>query len=928
MNKLPYRIQKLLHPDSDHFNYRPIGEALQYDNNLILALRNLSIMSDCGEHSQNLLISHEESCLSGAEIIVRQFVRRAVEGNESLKKNLAEAMSEALKDAGFDQSQMEIVSSFFAPFGTVDDFLKQSRNSHLFKARGFSSFAAFSAAREEGISNIRKQGRGRGGRGRTKGPLKVNLTLSPKVLISLLKANPFIMDDSARYDFLRKLKEFSSAATAFLKNGNDDIASISAVNLTILKNCLFNTDIFLASEKVDRSLSLGDYCRGTEFPTRFLPHKELDAVMKTVTTSKHIYDLKNKNEKHFKVSYSCFKCPSNAGIKIDVDESVEVDFRLRNKVDAYANVNRLFPLDDIEAITKHIQEVHCVGGAKIAHLNNEHSHLIVCSLCHRNNVPDQRHLQVVCCFGHLDDHLRSIHYEELILLHIYNRLRRHFEDDSNAIKTLDFYLLSQCVICGNLFDDQMQRNVHQDSVCLPRILTLSIHYGEPLSTEIFRSTWSKKGRREVEQQHALKQLRHLTDSIVGIPSLGTLTTSVSVNDMLTNDPPRSFQEVIAIETDNFFFPSSSDLPQTSSVTEDDDPLSQMVAPSTSTSHPSYQEREKNHLFKKAATCVTIDSDEEEDENVERRVSDDELFCGLRSNISHGLSKKKTFDKTLTIPQYLSRKSNFRESSDGDEEEREEEKGKGRGGKFPRGNSLVTGYRSAQVDSSYSMTPQRLIDDSPSPPPYSHDGHKGKGCSKGRKKKEIVKQSNPIQRVVDIKPVFLRDDKEESSNKKIKRPDVKPTVFNSQTRHARASPTSITEYEDSNTLFPSIDDEESSIQEADQLYNDNFELVEAELVEAELVAAEEEDRRGDEEQDENRHEEHDESDEDPTTKKTPRKRAIIRSSSSSDGGGKCASESPSETNIAKANLILARYPHKLKNMRAAIIGVRNRFDKSS
>merc|ERR1712015_193229 len=100
-------------------------------------------------------------------------------------------------------------------------------------------------------------------------------------------------------------------------------------------------------------------------------------MMKIIRTSKNVYDLKNKNERNLKVSYTCFKCPSSASSKVDVDERITSDFQLRHEVNAYVNVNRLFPLDDVDAIKKHMEETHCVGGAKIAHLNNEHSHLIL-----------------------------------------------------------------------------------------------------------------------------------------------------------------------------------------------------------------------------------------------------------------------------------------------------------------------------------------------------------------------------------------------------------------------------------------------------------------------------------------------------------------------------------------------------------------------
>ena len=884
--KLSWKVRRLLNKDSLHFNYRPIGEALQSDDNLITALRNLSIMSDCGGHSQNLLISREESCLSGTEVIVRQFVRRVVEGNEHTKKDLAEIVNKTLKDAGFDEGKREIVSSFFTPFETVDDFLAQSRNAHIFKARGFSSFATFSAAGEERALGGQK------GRGR-KSLAKVRITLSPRVLVSLLQANPFVMDDSARYDFLGKLNEFSSAAIAFLEKGNNDAASISAVNLTILKNCLFNADVFLASEKAVKSLSLSDYCRGTEFPTRFLSSKELTSMMKIIRTSKNVYDLKNKNERNLKVSYTCFKCPSSASSKVDVDERITSDFQLRHEVNAYVNVNRLFPLDDVDAIKKHMEETHCVGGAKIAHLNNEHSHLILCSLCSRNNVPDQMHLQFSCCLDHMDDHLRNVHHEELVLLYIYNRLREYYKDDSNAIKMLEYYLLTQCVICGNLFGTQVERNTHQINVCLPRMQTLSVHYGEPLSTEIFRSTWSKEARREVEQEHALKQLRRLTDSIVGMSSLKDLTTSNSIGSMMTNDPPRSFRDVIIDETEKFFFSPSSNHPRSSSPTILTDSLF-MGESSTSSSRqlnvaPS-QELDRRLLKETSSSSsvinyITIDSDEDGYNNDDRINDENEPSSDPHAHLFQGLSAR---DKTLATPQYLSRY--FGESSEEGEP-------------------------------------------SPSPPPYSRLGAfgeakrseegKGKSCSKG-KKKGFAKRSEVIS-AEDIKPVILYSQRDsqlaqkETRKTACTRLDANPIILD-------------LDNEDSNAISPSIDSESIAIQEADRLYSStNFEFMGEEN---------EPDDYEEEEVEEGQEEEQDEEEVGrgggAITRRMERKRAIVRSDSSD--GERCertnertrgANESPSDSELENTtSLILARYPHRLKSMRAALIEIKKRFEESS
>ena len=547
-NLLSAKVSRLFDKDH-HFNYSPYGESLQREKLLITCFRNLTIMSDARQHSQDLLISHEEDCLTAPEVIAREFVRRAMRDKEDAKKNLADALSKALRETGFDAEKQALVGSFFSPFDSVESFLQRSINCHLVKARGFPSFISLSALIETAGDTDQVDANSK--------PTKlVNHEVTPRLVMSLIKGNPHLLDDSGRFNFIVKLKDFSAAANSFLRTDDAEdglTPSGSWTNRKIVENCLFNADLFLASEKEDKSTSLYDFCNSSVFPTRSFARRDLTSLIKVVTTSKSSYDLRDNNDKALKVSHNCFKCSSHASIKDEGETQERTDYDLANEVDKFINVNRVMPLDNDKAIQEHNRRFHSIGDGTLDHLPNQHQYLIACNLCNSNNVPCLRHTQFVCCLKHMDDHRRLFHTKELILVSLCARLTEHYKAEGETVKSIEKYLLCECVVCGKFFSNKDLRDTHQSDVCLPRVSTLSTYYGDPFVTEVFRSSLINESKRECDEKQTMQQLRLLTDELIGSPSFHE--SPDSSNALMSEQRQRTFLEIIATEThDDFTIP--------------------------------------------------------------------------------------------------------------------------------------------------------------------------------------------------------------------------------------------------------------------------------------------------------------------------------------------------------------------------------------
>ena len=155
-------------------------------------------------------------------------------------------------------------------------------------------------------------------------------------------------------------------------------------------------------------------------------------------------------------------------------------------------------------------------------------------------------------------YLRELHQDKLLLMKIFCSLEQVFRDDSALIKTFEDYLLSQCTLCGLLLADKTARDKHHQ-VCLPRFITHSLYYAEPLSFHYFMGLYSKDKHQERERKHLTEQLRKIADRVI-LPDLPDSeppsdTTTCTTVAMIAN----SFKEVIEEATifDLFYKRTSS-----------------------------------------------------------------------------------------------------------------------------------------------------------------------------------------------------------------------------------------------------------------------------------------------------------------------------------------------------------------------------------
>ena len=150
---------------------------------------------------------------------------------------------------------------------------------------------------------------------------------------------------------------------------------------------------------------------------------------------------------------------------------------------------------------------------------------------------------------HAHDHNRHLHADKLTLIKLYKILREEFQEDTALMATISSFLLTQCELCGLLFNSMSDRNAHMNT-CLKRWLTLSTYYGEPLAVETFEPYHSKQVRDRKEKDHALACIKRLAQSVM--TDIRRQNSSSEVVDESTGDSTSErdlFKEAIAREVD-------------------------------------------------------------------------------------------------------------------------------------------------------------------------------------------------------------------------------------------------------------------------------------------------------------------------------------------------------------------------------------------
>ena len=111
----------------------------------------------------------------------------------------------------------------------------------------------------------------------------------------------------------------------------------------------------------------------------------------------------------------------------------------------------------------------------------------------------------------IEDHVKILHHKESIHYALHKSFKDTFEGNSPLLKIIDEHLLSICILCQTRFDTKTLRDAHH-SRCLPRFITLSLWYSEPLaSLTSFQTSFNKETLKKLEMDHALKAVQGIVE---------------------------------------------------------------------------------------------------------------------------------------------------------------------------------------------------------------------------------------------------------------------------------------------------------------------------------------------------------------------------------------------------------------------------------
>ena len=333
-------------------------------------------------------------------------------------------MKKVLQESGFSEMEIKDATSVFEPNMSVNEYFNISTNSHIVKSKAFPSYASLTTAISEEKNKKDPQ-------------KKVILPINARYLLSLAKQHHALLDDTIRTKFLSLLKEYMRAPDL----PNQDQGSILE---TIRANCMHTCTSFMTSEE-DENTGLLPLQELAKFPdgdvtARHLSVALLEKIVRSCRNSKSSVDLVEQPDA-FPLTHNCFLCPSTvfrrsheikpekeggekgkerssaAGIELssDEDEEEEEDNQLGslpageptfvNSVMARYNAMRGTPLDSVDDVKRHFQDVHSVGSNAMGNAAvADHSLLLLCRYCEHDDT--QYRNTYSCCLQHLGDHHR------------------------------------------------------------------------------------------------------------------------------------------------------------------------------------------------------------------------------------------------------------------------------------------------------------------------------------------------------------------------------------------------------------------------------------------------------------------------------------------------------------------------------------------
>ena len=435
-----------------HFNY-----ASYFVNNVRHGFINANtrLLNDMsGARHRPILCSAEENARSAREIVESAFVTSALQANAEKNRNLVESLRTNMIGAGLEKDKVEVTLATFDPSATIAEYEVRNKNSHIVKAKGFSSYSAFRAF----CNDHREEKKA------------WQMPLTAEVLAANIKANDDLLSDLARDSYLANLRQWvniheksSDSLDAAVEAAHGEVTDPGDVQtlITISQNVMKNATLRLASEEQLVTKSLSEYAEGDNmFPPRVFPKQTGAKFLKIVSSNKALdLDLQRPESCDIPLAFHCGHCPAMAtrvkpakqprksrskkrkkqprdrdgdqstddgrGIDDEDDDDNDDDdnndddnddgrscfsSRAGDNQDEHPerkkvlfltpalgrfNVLKATPIDSLEDFLRHNAQVHRIGDPNLVAKTGAHPFCILCRFCNETTLKDS----FQCCLG-------------------------------------------------------------------------------------------------------------------------------------------------------------------------------------------------------------------------------------------------------------------------------------------------------------------------------------------------------------------------------------------------------------------------------------------------------------------------------------------------------------------------------------------------
>ena len=447
------------------------------------------------------------------------------------KENLVKSLQISLENDGLNAEVIEAICNSFDGDLTCEEYVSVFVNLHLLKSCGFSHDRMFFAI----LQDLRSSG-----------DKEKLVELSARYYVSILKANDNFNSDSARENFITVCRKYANLAPSYKPDEKlvSEIGQSGVATLTSIRtNALFNIKSFLTAEQKREKLytPLETYALRETFPTIKFGSKQVEKLAKAISQANKEPINLTKSFQGFNVLWNCFICPSSdpsssigrtspsphppsgsqscsdgeLGAREDESSTDRPAFQpsisFVDRVVARFNVLRLEPKNSRAAVDTHWVNVHTSLTQSQTNDLNGHNYIFFCEECQRDNLCES----IICCSAHYESHTKILHSSSLTHFRVLTKLRELFKDDSCMLQIVDKFLLTVCNFCKSLFPDKEARDLHIEKICIPRSVTLSTYYGEPLlSTPAFKTRSALEAEKQERVTHLISCLKNISKHIL------------------------------------------------------------------------------------------------------------------------------------------------------------------------------------------------------------------------------------------------------------------------------------------------------------------------------------------------------------------------------------------------------------------------------